>query len=58
MGYKCFVNFTYVPFSKNYEVTKSVPQGVSEGVKIVFLNGNVFLAQIISDYGKIINSKN
>ena len=30
---------------------------VSEGVKIDFLNGNLFLAQIRSDYGKIINSK-
>ena len=30
---------------------------VSEGVKIDFLNGNLFLAQIRSDYGKIIISK-
>jgi hypothetical protein len=44
--------------SKKYDETKSVPQGVSKGVKIVFLNGYVILAQIRSDYGKIINSKN
>ena len=31
---------------------------MSEGVKTDFLNGIVFLAQIRSDYGKIINSKN
>ena len=50
MGYECLVYFTYVPSSKNYDESKNLPQGVSEGVKID--------AQIRSDYGKIINSKN
>ncbi len=48
---------TYHPVRTTREL-KVYHKGYQRGSKSIFLNGNVFLAQIRSDYGKIINSKN